>query len=41
MKKVIFEQDEEVIRLEDITDKMIIGLLWKDKHVFFNKKYRK
>ena len=35
MKKVIFEQDEEVIRLEDITDKMIIGLLWKDKHKSF------
>lgn len=35
MKKVIIEQDEQVIRLEDITDKMIIGLLWKDKHKSF------
>lgn len=35
MKKVIFEQDEQVIRLEDITDKMIIGILWRDKRKSF------
>ena len=29
MKKVIFEQDEQVIRLDDITDEMIVGVLWK------------
>ena len=35
MKKVIFEQDEQVIRLEDITDKMIIGILWGDNYKSF------
>ena len=30
MKKVIIKQDEQVIRLEDITDEMIVGILWKD-----------
>ena len=35
MKKVIFEQDEQVIRLEDITDKMIIGVLWGDNYKSF------
>ena len=30
MKKVIIKQDEQVIRLEDITDEMIIGILWKN-----------
>lgn len=30
MKKVIFEQNEQVIRLEDVTDDMIIGLTWHD-----------
>ena len=30
MKKVIVEKNEEVIRLEDVTDDMIIGILWDD-----------
>ena len=30
MKKVIIEQNEQVIRLEDITDDMIIGITWLD-----------
>ena len=30
MKKVIIEQNEQVIRLEDITDDMIIGVTWLD-----------
>ena len=30
MKKVIIEQNEQVIRLEDITDDMIIGITWND-----------
>ena len=29
MKKVIIEQDEQVIRLEDVRDAMIIGIEWK------------
>ena len=29
MKKVIIKQDEPVIRLEDITDEMIVGVFWK------------
>ena len=29
MKKVIIKQDEQVIRLDDITDEMIVGVLWK------------
>ena len=29
MKKVIFEQDEQVISLNDITDEMIVGVFWK------------
>ena len=35
MKKVIIEKNEQVIRLEDITDDMIVGLLWKDKYKSF------
>ena len=35
MKKVIFEQNEQVIRLEDITDDMIVGLLWKSGNKSF------
>ena len=35
MKKVILEQGEQVIRLEDITDMMIIGILWGDKYKSF------
>ena len=30
MKKVIIEQNEQVIRLEDITDDMIVGIIWHD-----------
>ena len=30
MKKVIIEQNEQVIRLENVTDDMIIGILWDD-----------
>ena len=30
MKKVIIEQNEKVIRLKDITDDMIIGILWEN-----------
>ena len=29
MKKVILEKNERVIRLEEITDDMIIGIEWK------------
>ena len=29
MKKVIIEQNEQVIRLEDVRDAMIIGIKWK------------
>ena len=29
MKKVIIEQNEQIIRLEDITDDMIVGLFWE------------
>jgi hypothetical protein len=29
MKKVIIEQDEQVIRLEDVANAMIIGIEWK------------
>ena len=28
MKKVIIEQDEQVIRFDDITDNMILGIMW-------------
>jgi len=28
MKKVIIEKNEQVIRLEDVTDDMIIGVIW-------------
>ena len=30
MKKVIIEPNEQVIRLENVTDDMIIGILWDD-----------
>ena len=30
MKKVIIEQDELFIRMDDITDEMIIGILWEN-----------
>ena len=30
MKKVIIEQEEQVISLEQITDDMIVGIIWYD-----------
>ena len=42
MKKVIIEYNEEVIRLKDITDDMIVGLLWNSgRKSFLIKDYNK
>ena len=30
MKKVVFEQNENVINASEVTDYMIIGILWKN-----------
>ena len=35
MKKVIIEPNEQVIRLENVTDDMIIGILWDDDDKYF------
>ena len=30
MKKVIFKQEDNVINVSDVTDDMIVGILWED-----------
>lgn len=30
MKKVIFEQNEQVISLENVKDDMLVGIMWED-----------